>query len=184
MLRLFRRNPQRAAADALYDRIVARARDPAFFTACGVPDSLDGRFELIALHAFLVLHRLRVAGERTRALGQAVFDAMFEDFDRALRELGTGDLSVGREVKRMAQAFYGRAAAYEAGLAAGGPTLEAALRRNLFGTAAPSAAALAAVAGYLGQAVAALRALPLEALEAGRAEFGALPELAAAEPVA
>ena len=80
---------------------------------------------------------------------------MFADFDRSLREMGTGDLSVGREVKRMAEAFYGRIAAYEAGLAADDAVLRPALARNLFGTTAPEPAQLAAMAEYVrGQAAA------------------------------
>jgi len=134
----FRRNPTRNAAELAYARIVEQARRPAFFTEYGVPDTLDGRFELICLHAFLYLRRLKGEPDAT-VLGQQFFDTMFADFDRSLREIGTGDLSVGRQVQRMAEAFYGRVRAYEDGLALEGAALAAALERNLYGTV-PTAA--------------------------------------------
>ncbi|MGH6960592.1 MAG: ubiquinol-cytochrome C chaperone family protein, partial [Dongiaceae bacterium] len=116
----------------------------------GVPDSLDGRFELIALHTFLILHRLKTADDaEAGALGQALVDGLFADMDASLREMGAGDLGVGPKVKQMAQAFYGRIAAYEAGLDTRGPALAAALRRNLYGTAAPSPVQLDAMADYV-----------------------------------
>src|SRR5436309_3467908 len=107
MRSLFRRNPLKQTAERAYGGVVAQARRPEFFALCGVPDTLDGRFELICLHAFLYLHRLKPESAPAGEFGQMFFDAMFADFDRSLRELGTGDLSVGREVKKMAQSFYG-----------------------------------------------------------------------------
>ncbi|HTV45268.1 MAG TPA: ubiquinol-cytochrome C chaperone family protein [Stellaceae bacterium] len=129
-----RRKPIRNAAMAAYVHIVAQAREPVFFTDYGVPDTLDGRYELICLHAFIYLHRLRELRPGSAALSQAVFDTMFGDLDRSLRELGTGDLSVGRHVKRMARGFYGRIHAYQDGIARGDAQLAAALVRNLYGT--------------------------------------------------
>jgi cytochrome b pre-mRNA-processing protein 3 len=169
---LFRHNPTREAAALAYRRVVEQARLPVFFTAFGVPDTLDGRFELLCLHAFLYLHRLKREGRAAARLGQAFFDAMFADLDRGLRELGTGDLSVGREVKRMARGFYGRIRAYEEGLAADDPTLYAALARNLYGTAPAAADAVVAIAAYLRREAAALARQPAEELLAGRVEFG------------
>src|SRR5690242_20799495 len=106
MLSPFRKDPVNEAAELAYRRVVGQARQPGFFLSCGVPDTIDGRFELICLHAFLYLHRLE--GEQPGAArhGRRLIAAMFDDFDRSLREMGTGDLSVGREVKRMAEAFY------------------------------------------------------------------------------
>src|SRR3546814_8966780 len=99
---LFARNrhaePAEDTADRLYAAIVAQARHPAFYQDYGVPDTVDGRFEMIALHAFLLLHRLKQDPERTAKLGQAVYDAMFLDMDASLREMGAGDLGVGRRV--------------------------------------------------------------------------------------
>src|SRR5258708_11167615 len=149
MFRLFRTPPVRQAAELAYGRVVEHARQPDFFVNGGVPDTVDGRFELICLHAFLYLHRLKREEKRAAPLGQRFFDTMFADFDRSLREMGTGDLSVGREVRRMAQAFYGRVAAYEEGLAGDDSVLQPALARNLFGTVAPNPARLEALADYL-----------------------------------
>ncbi len=169
----FRRAGGGDLAGPLYRAVVAQARQPAFYRAYGVPDSLDGRFELIALHAFLVLHRLKAAagdGEAA-ALGQALVDALVADMDVNLREMGAGDLGVAPRVKRMAQAFYGRVEAYDAGLAAPAPALAAALRRNLYGTAAPSPAQLDAMAAYLRAGVAGLAGSPVGRLRRGEAAF-------------
>lgn len=138
-----------AAAD-VYRRIVAQARQPAFFADLGVPDNLDGRFEMLALHLSLVLKRLR--GERDdpacAALAQALTDHMAADMDANLREMGAGDLGVGRRVKRMAGALYGRYGAYEAGLAGGDTAMRQAVRRNLFATVEPTDGQVAAMARY------------------------------------
>ena len=105
---LFRRFAQRPAVMAAYHRIVERARDPWFFSRWGIPDTLDGRFETLALHAFLVLNRLRADHEASADFAQRLFDTMFADLDRALREMGATDVGVGRHVKAMARGFYGR----------------------------------------------------------------------------
>jgi|SRR5579884_255030 len=175
MFTLFKRDPVRDAAELAYRRVVEHARRPAFFVAGGVPDTIDGRFELICLHAFLYLHRLKRERPRSASLAQRFFDTMFGDFDRSLREMGTGDLSVGREVKRMAEAFYGRIAAYEAGLEGDPTALEAALRRNLFGTSGPRQAALAAMAGYVRRAAATLEGEDAGVLLAGEVGFAEPP---------
>jgi cytochrome b pre-mRNA-processing protein 3 len=173
---LFRRNRHREAVLQLYEAIVERAREPRFFTEFGVPDTVDGRFELTALHGFLVLNRLKVERPRTADLAQELFDAMFTDFDRGLREMGVGDLGVGRQVKAMAKAFYGRISAYQAGLATGeGAPLAAALRRNLYGTVSPAEDDVARLAGYLRACTAALAAQPIAQLMTGRVTFAALP---------
>ena len=173
MFRAFRRDRVGAAAECAYHRVVAQARRAEFFVAGGVPDTLDGRFELISLHAFLYLHRLKCEQPRAAPLGQRFFDAMFADFDRSLREIGTGDLSVGREIKRMAEAFYGRIAAYERGLAADDSVLQPALARNLFGTVpATPAAQLEGMADYVRREAARLSRQEAAELLAGRVTFG------------
>ncbi len=177
--RLLRRGSDaRPAAEAAYQVIVAQARRPEFYRALAVPDTLDGRFELIALHVFLVLRRLK--GEAAaRGMSQALTDRLFEDLDRSLREMGAGDLGVGRRVKVMARAMYGRIAAYEAGLAAGGGALAAALGRNLYGTAAePPEGAVEAMDAYIRREAAGLAAQDAAAIAAGRPEFGPPPALA------
>ena len=172
---LFRRDPRRATVDAAYARIVARAREPAFYTGWGVPDTVDGRFELLALHAFLVLHRLRGQGDAASDFAQALFDTLFADMDRGLREMGVGDLGVGRHVKDMAKAFYGRITVYERGLV-DDKALVAGLGRNLFGTVAPTEPLLASAADYLKRQVAALHAQPLTRLLAGEVDFAPMAD--------
>ena len=166
------------AAWALYEAAVARARAPVFYRDLGVPDTLDGRFELISLHVFLILHRLKAERAEPEALGQAVFDAMFADMDRSLREMGAGDLGVAPRVKKMARAFYGRVSAYDAGLAPAAPpeALAEALRRNVYGTlATPPAGAVALLAEDVRACAASLAAQSLAALEAGTVAFAPLP---------
>jgi len=180
MFTQFRPDRVRAAAALAYRRIVEQARQPDFFIECGVPDTLDGRFELICLHAFLYLHRLKRERPQAALLGQRFFDEMFGDFDRSLREMGTGDLSVGREVKRMAEAFYGRVAAYETGLAADDAVLEPALARNLFGTAPATPARLATMAGYMRREAARLDRQDAAELLAGQLSFGHPPSVSPA----
>jgi len=166
-----RRRSQEEAAGRLYDAAVKQARSSAFYSDCQVPDSLDGRFELIALHVFLLLHRLKAAYPESRSLAQALHDRFFADMDRSLREMGAGDLGVGKRVKRMAEAFYGRIPAYEGALADDG-LAEAALRRNLYGTLPEVApASLLTMAAYLRAQVSALAAQDTAALCAGEVEF-------------
>jgi cytochrome b pre-mRNA-processing protein 3 len=146
---LFRRNRYRPMAHAAYTSIVEQARAPDFFLSLEVPDTLDGRFEMIALHMFLVLNRLRAEHEATEEFAQALFDAMFADLDRGLREMGATDIGVGKRVKEMATGFYGRIAAYEKGLAGDDQVLSEALKRNLYGTVQPSAHAIGGMVQYM-----------------------------------
>jgi cytochrome b pre-mRNA-processing protein 3 len=170
-LSLFRRRRNQASAEALYMTLVDQARQPVFYATFGVPDTVDGRFDMIALHAFLLLHRLR-AEPSASDLGQEVFDLMFGDMDRNLREMGVGDLTIGKRIKTMAGAFYGRISAYDAALAADEPlVLEDALRRNLFRGTAPAAAQVAALAAYMRIQAASLADQPLDRLMAGAITF-------------
>jgi cytochrome b pre-mRNA-processing protein 3 len=175
MFTLFGSAAIREAAALAYARVVEQARRPGFFIDGGVPDAVDGRFELICLHAFLYLHRLKREQPQAAPLGQRFFDTMFLDFDRSLREMGTGDLSVGREVKRMAEAFYGRVDAYERGLAGDDSVLQPALARNLYGTAPANPARLAAMAAYVRREAAQLRRQGTAELLSGRISFGEPP---------
>jgi cytochrome b pre-mRNA-processing protein 3 len=159
------------AARLAYGRVVAQARQPVFFADYGVPDTLDGRFEVICLHAFFYLHRLKAERPRSARLAQAFFDTMFADLDRAMREMGTGDLSVGKHVKRMAQGFYGRIRAYQEGIEGGDSVLDAALERNLYGTVRASAAGIGAMAEYARRAVALLARQPAAELLCGDVRF-------------
>ena len=164
-------NSAREAVDIAYRRVVEQARQTVFFADYGVPDTLDGRFELICLHAFLYLHRLKVDRPEATPFCQIFFDRMFADFDRSLREMGVGDLSVGKHVKRMARAFFGRILSYEAGLAGDDSVLAAALGRNVFGTVSAPESAADDMATYVRRAVRALRSQSAADLLAGDISF-------------
>lgn len=176
------RRLRRRAALALYMSVAEQARQPAFYRDWGVPDTPEGRFEVLALHAFFVLRRLRGLGEPGRELGQEVFDVMFGDLDLGLRELGVGDLSVGKHVKRYARFFYGRIDGLERALTAavgdggeGISPLEDVLRRNLCAGAGggrpPGAAELAAFAAYVRAQDRHVAAQAADELFAGRVSF-------------
>ena len=132
------------AGFALYTASVEAARDPLYYTRLAVPDTLDGRFDLIGLFAALLIRRLTALPAPGPALAQAVFDAMFADMDFSLREIGVGEMSVGKKMRVMWEAFHGRAKAYETPLAehdAG--ALADALARNVWRGHAPEGAASA-----------------------------------------
>jgi cytochrome b pre-mRNA-processing protein 3 len=167
--RLFGHPPEKIAAAAVHRSAVDQARSVPFYAEHGVPDTLDGRFEMIILHAFLVLHRLRGRAEAQK-FGQALYDVLFGDMDRALREMGTGDLSVGKQVKRMAEGLAGRTRAYQDGLAGTGDLAEA-LRRNLYGTVSPTEEHLAFMTGYVRRQAARLDAQDAAEIVAGRVAF-------------
>lgn len=174
--RLFSRNPHGDAAHALYGIAVARAREPYFYASLGVPDTLEGRFEMITLHVYLLLRRLKAERDATAdGVAQALFDLMFADMDRNLREMGAGDLGVGRRVKTMAQAFYGRVSAYDEGLEADDASLSAALTRNVYAGADGQEAGAAQLAEYLRAADKVLAGGDGAALIRGAASFGPLP---------
>jgi cytochrome b pre-mRNA-processing protein 3 len=143
-----------------------------FFRDLGVPDTLDGRFEVLSLHVFLLLNRLKGESPEAAAFAQALFDTFFADMDRSLREMGAGDLGVGRRVKAMAQGFYGRVAAYETGLSAGDGELFQALQRNLYGTiSSVDPLFLAAIARYVRRQQTALRRESVRDLLRGEVKF-------------
>jgi len=169
---LFSKSPEESQAAGLYGRIVDQARHPVFYERFGVPDSLDGRFEMIALHAFLVLRRLKDDHPRGAVLGQSLHDLFFADMDQCLREMGAGDLGVGKRVKRMAEGFHGRVAAYESALTSGSSELEEALRRNVYGTAEivpPDA--VSAMAAYARAQSASLAQQSFDSIAAGQIRF-------------
>ena len=144
-LSLFRRNRQAGTIAALYGTIVAQARSPAFYMDYGVPDTVNGRFDMIVLHIALLLRRLEQEPEGVQTLGQGVFDRFCQDMDDNLREMGVGDLKVPKEMQRMGEAFYGRVAAYRAALGEADDTaLVAAVGRNVFDGEVQGARRLAA----------------------------------------
>lgn len=178
MLRLLRRNRHEAAGRALYEAAVAAARAPWFYLVPGVPDTLDGRFDLVGIHASLLVRRLLRERPPGPALAQAVFDAMFSDMDVNLREMGVSDLVVGKRVRAMWEAFHGRAAAYGAALdARDAAALTRAVARNVWrlGPEAPPPAGAALVAEQMLAEEATLAGQPLEALARGAVRFRGPP---------
>jgi len=133
MFPLFRRNARQDTISTLYGTIVAQARLPCFYREYGVPDTVDGRFDLLVLHLTMVLDRL-ADDPALRALGQALFDRFCQDMDHNLREMGVGDLSVPKEMQRIGEAFYGRAQAYRTALAQpGDDALVKIVMKNIYG---------------------------------------------------
>lgn len=175
IFRLFRRDPQAATINALYGTIVAQARVPAFYLAFGVPDTPEGRFDLLVLHLALVCRRLGRAGGKeqasARALSQGVFDMFCRDMDHNLREMGVGDLTVPKTMRKLGEAFYGRLDVYDRALGSANPAeLPAALARNTQGPGAPVATAQR-LAAYARAAAARLEALPIACFGDGKVSF-------------
>jgi cytochrome b pre-mRNA-processing protein 3 len=125
--KLFRRGPSRIAGEMLYQAAIDQARQVAFYADLKAPDTVEGRFELYTLHVVLLLHRLKGQGAVATETAQALFDAYVQALDDALREMGVGDLSVGKKMRKLGEAFYGRAKAYQAALEAGDRAALAAL---------------------------------------------------------
>jgi cytochrome b pre-mRNA-processing protein 3 len=165
-------NPHERAGFSLYGVAVAAAREEYLYRSLGVPDTLDGRFDLVSLHAFLLIHHLRELRAPGPALAQAVFDAMFSDMDMNLRELGVSDLSVGKRVRAMWEAFHGRAHVYALAMQAAEPAaLEGALARNVWRGMTPPDGAPAALARMMLRQAECLAAQDASAFAAGVVRF-------------
>jgi len=136
VMNIFRRRRGERTIEALYGVIVAQARDATFYERYGVPDTVEGRFDMIVVHLALVTRRLRAEAEQGQAQSQALFDTFCLDMDHNLREMGVGDMAVPKRMKRFGEAFYGRAAAYDQALdevnSDSGAGLVRAVGRNLF----------------------------------------------------
>ncbi len=172
LARAFRRWLPQKAERAVYEAIVAAARHPRLYAEYGVPDTVDGRFEMISLHAMFVLRALaNHPGSEAELFRQNLVDELFRDMDRSLREMGTGDLSVGKKVRKMAEVFYGRLKAYGTELDTADESLEAALTRNVWPETPPEGGA-GALARYTRQADGALRAQDPAVIVSGTVRFG------------
>jgi cytochrome b pre-mRNA-processing protein 3 len=163
MLQWFSRRAETSRrAQELYGSVVAAARQPSFYRDLGVPDTPEGRFELVALHLFLALENLR-QNAAERDLVQRTIEAFVTDMDDCMREMGVGDLTVPKKVRRAAAAFYERAGAYRRGLAEkNGPGLEDALANYVFNEVAADAEGTRALAGYVRKAASLLSATAFE----------------------
>ena len=177
LLQLFKARPAKKAGRKLYASAVSQARNPGFYGDGRTPDTAEGRFELYTLHVILLLHRLKRQGERAQETGQALFDAYLRGLDDGLRELGVGDISVGKKMRKLGEAAYGRVKAYDDALPtfADEPQALTALigRTVLRDEAHPFAGAIAAYAAW---AATALEGQPLDHLLDGAVDW---PEFAA-----
>jgi cytochrome b pre-mRNA-processing protein 3 len=164
-------SPRRIAAE-LYSEIVAVSRAPAFYAELDVPDTIEGRYEMIVLHVVLLLRRLRAPGENRNRLAQALVDFMAADLDRSIRELGVGDMSVGKFMKWLGQGLYGRATAYDGALDnSDAVALEEAILRNIFDGYDPGDRILTTFACYVRAQNDHLAGLAIESIAVGHADF-------------
>jgi cytochrome b pre-mRNA-processing protein 3 len=153
------------AASALYTTCVATARQPVFYSKYAVPDTIDGRYDLLLLHVTLTMLRIT-----DKTVNQNLFDLMFADMDRSLREMGVGDMSIGKKMKPMLASFYGRAITYQKALSEPDDNnLIAALARNLYGQ--PAAPHAKKIAHYMRSCVKNLAAQDETELVQGRSAF-------------
>ncbi len=181
ILSLFSRKAKanEAITIALYDAIVAAARQPYFYSELDVPDSPLGRYEMLSLHIFLFMRRIKGRTPALKSIGQEVTDEFFRDVDHSLRELGIGDSGVPKRMKKLARMFYGRIESYDKALQHNDhPALAAALARNVRPDAQawPGADALAS---YVGQTVRHLEDQPDDIIAGGKVTF---PDAAADRP--
>ena len=179
--RLSARAPQRRAGLSLYEAIVAQARSEAFYRDYGVPDTVNGRFEMIVLHVVLVVARLQAEGDEGQELARAMLEAFVADVDDACRRIGIGDMGVPRHVKKATVAVLERGTAYRAAMAAPrtgeDDRLAQAVGIHAWGEPLPEdPAGRRALANYVRRAVASLDAQPGERIAAGTVSFpSALP---------
>ena len=166
--KLFRPRAARVAGQILYEAAVSQARQPALYLDLAVPDTIEGRFELHNIHVLLLLHRLKGQGPAATEAAQSLFDTYVGDLDGALREMGVGDLTVPKRMRKLGEAFYGRTKAYDAALAesAEADGLERLIARTLYDEAQD--APVDRMADYVRRQAAALAAQPLDDILAGR----------------
>ena len=163
------RNPSRGTIEAIYGMIVTQAREPLFYRDLGVPDTVNGRFDLLVLHLWMVLRRLKWLESGGAGVSQALFDHFCDDMDANLREMGVGDLTVPKRMQAFGEAFYGRSAAYDQALDAGAEPLAQALCKNILdGKEIENARRLAS---YAATAIACLTALDDVTLQSGSWRF-------------
>ena len=133
----FKKNIESDSVYIFYNNIVSLARNQNLYIKGGVPDTIDGRFELIVLHAHFFIKKLTVSGTKESIFAQNLIDYMVKDFDLSLREIGVGDLSVGKKVKHMVSSYYGRAKVYDDTISDFKGNFVVALKNNLYGTVVP-----------------------------------------------
>ena len=164
--RLFGDRREREALRPLYDALVAEGRDPAWYREGGVPDTIEGRFDMVAAVLALILLRLEAEGDAAKTESVLLTETFIDDMDGSLRQLGIGDFVVGKHVGKLMGALGGRLGAFREALA-GGHDLGPAVRRNIFRDAPASDEEVAFVANGLRALYARIEAVPLDRLLAG-----------------
>lgn len=164
---LFKRADSQRKSAELYGAVVTLARRPALYETIGIADTPEGRYEALVLHLFLVLERMKAEGHAATSHAQALLEAFVTDMDDNMREMGVGDLTVPKKVKKAAAAFYDRAEVYRAAIAAGPEELAATLAR-LIPARAGQVLDARGLASDVGRQAEILSAIPLDAIAAGR----------------
>ena len=171
---LFKKSPYQRSAQLVYTKMVEQARTPYFYRNLGVADNLDGRFDMICLHLYLVLDRLENEPQASE-MAQNMVNYMISDVDRNFREMGVGDMSVGKKVKKLAAALYGRLEAYQVAgdkiSVDSGAAFEDALCRNIYRSDDHGDLPLASLRQYVDQQKQFLAALNIEDLLQGNITF-------------
>jgi cytochrome b pre-mRNA-processing protein 3 len=175
LARLFRPREEAAAGRELYASAARQAREPGFYTRLGTPDTAEGRFELFTLHVALLLLRLKGQGKPAAQVAQHLFETYVTSLDDALRDMGVGDVTVGKRMKKLGEAFYGRMRSCELALGRRPDLteLEAVMGRTVLAQSAGGRPDL--LAAYVAQAADGLAALPLDDLLAGRTAWPKAP---------
>ncbi len=179
LIQFFMPSRHQQSAALLYHSLMESARNPVFYSVMGVPDTVDGRFDMIVLHMVMVIRHMRESGGASaKQHEQALMEMMISDMDRSLREMGSTDTGVGRRVRVMVEAFYGRQRAYELALTdADELALEQSLRRNVYGTLqdVPNGH-VSMLAGYVRRSLDILKAQEIETIYAGVVAFASLEQ--------
>ncbi len=165
------RKRQVGHANALYLAAVDQSRQPIFFTDYKVPDTVDGRFDMIIVHVMLLIRRFRGAGDEAASLSQDILNLMFDDMDRNFREMGISDLSIGKHVKKTAKAFYGRAEMIEAGLDSDIDSLASTLLETVYRSNEQVESLSSELASYLSRTDTQLKQQSIDSLVQGEITF-------------
>lgn len=176
---LKKKDRKQTAAFELYTAMVTQARQPDFYAKLGVPDTMEGRFDMILVHAFVLFRRLKVE-DGDKDLAQHIFDVMFADLDQNMREMGIGDVGILKRIRKMSESYHGRIVAYEEGVQSGAAELAAALDRNLYADCDVSDEQLMAMVGYVHDALAALEKQTILQMQNGAVHFPDAPKVAVA----
>lgn len=174
------RAARKEAAEKIYDAIVAQSRNPGFYIRCGVPDTLSGRFDMLVIHMFVVLQILKLGGREGQLLAQEIVEAFIREMDTMVRDLGVSDRNVPKEVRKIAQLFYGQLLAYSTALQRNDTKgLSAEVWKSFQPADAASEASVASesISVYIQQSIKSIQEMPLNMLLQGNIRF---PEIVGA----